>query len=84
MIKKIKEILFNIVDYNRDGKISNTEFYTAILIVLMMDYYYVSLQELLCPNAFSQQQLYLQCLSAMLSQVQSMWNETWQWMKIQK
>ena len=36
MIKKIKEILFNLVDYNRDGKISNTEFYTAILIVLMM------------------------------------------------
>tara|TARA_R100000008_G_C3558719_1_gene154742 strand:- start:73 stop:255 length:183 start_codon:yes stop_codon:yes gene_type:complete len=36
MIKKIKEILFNIVDYNRDGKISNTEFYTAILIVLIM------------------------------------------------
>ena len=36
MIKKIKEIIFNIVDYNRDGKISNTEFYTAILIVLIM------------------------------------------------
>ena len=33
MIKKIKEILFNVVDYNRDGKISNQEAYTAILFV---------------------------------------------------
>jgi len=36
MIKKIKEILFNLVDYNRDGNISNKESFMAILVVLVM------------------------------------------------
>ena len=36
MIKKIKEILFNLVDYNRDGKISNQESFMAISFVFMM------------------------------------------------
>ena len=35
MIKKIKEILFNLVDYNRDGKISNQESFMAILFVFI-------------------------------------------------
>ena len=36
MIKKIKEILFNLVDYNRDGNISNKESFMAILVVFVM------------------------------------------------
>ena len=36
MIKKIKEILINLVDYNRDGNISNKESFMAILVVLVM------------------------------------------------
>ncbi len=36
MIKKIKEIIFNTIDYNRDGQISNTEFWVAIVFIMIL------------------------------------------------